>query len=63
MRMKIATLCVAPFIQAPLHKAKSIDERDITKITGVLVHMLVQLKLLVYGPYVVLENDKKVIYV
>ena len=32
-------------------------------ITGVLVHLLVQLAPGVYGPYVVFENGKKVLYV
>ncbi len=33
------------------------------KITGVLVDMLVQLKLELYGPYVVYENGHNVLYV
>ena len=33
------------------------------KITGVLVDMLVQLSPEIYGPYVVFEKQRKVIYV
>ena len=39
------------------------DERVIMKITGVLVNMLVQMNLELYGPYVVYKNGWKVLYV
>jgi hypothetical protein len=38
-------------------------EKLIMKITGVLVDMLVQLSPKVYGPFIVMENSKKVLYV
>ena len=44
------------FIQAPISKVKPGKDRLMMKITGVLVDMLVQLSLEVYGPYVVFEN-------
>ena len=39
------------------------DERVMMKITGVLVDMLVELNPELYGPYVVYENKRKVLYV
>jgi hypothetical protein len=39
------------------------DEHVIMKITGVLVDLLVQMAPEVYGPYVVFENGRKVLYV
>ena len=51
------------FIQTPMPEVKPGEERVMMKITGVLVDMLVQLSLEVYGPYVVFENGQKVIYV
>ena len=51
------------FIQTAMPPAKEGEERVIMKITGVLVHLLVQLAPEVYGPYVVFENGKKVLYV
>jgi hypothetical protein len=52
----------------PMHLSKLADmpegkERVIMKITGVLVDMLVQIAPETYGPYVVFENGKKVLYV
>ena len=47
------------FIQADMEEG---TERIIMKITGVLVDLLVQLAPDVYGPHVVYENGKKVIY-
>ena len=38
-------------------------ERVVMKITGVLVDLLVQLAPEIYGPFVVLQNGKKVLYV
>ena len=52
------------FIQALIPNAeKDGNERVIMKITGVLVDMLVQLNPEMYGPYVVYENGRKVLYV
>ena len=44
------------FIQTAMPPIKEGEERVIMKITGVLVHLLVQLAPEVYGPYVVFEN-------
>ena len=51
------------FIQAPMPEVKPNEDRVIMKITGVLVDMLVQLCPEVYGPYVVFENGRKLLYV
>ena len=51
------------FIQAPMPEVKPGEERVMMKFTGVLVDILVQLSPEVYGPYVVFENGRKVIYV
>ena len=51
------------FIQTDMPKPKEGEERVIMKITGVLVDMLVQLKPELYGPYVVYEDGRKVLYV
>ena len=48
------------FIQTEMPQGK---ERVMMKITGVLVDMLVQLDPKLYGPHVVYENGRKVIYV
>ncbi len=50
------------FIQAKLPDIKDGEDRVILKITGVLVDLLVQMAPEVYGPYVVLENGKRVLY-
>ena len=44
------------FIQTVMPKPKDGQAWVMMKITGVLVDMLVQLKLDLYGPYVVYEN-------
>jgi hypothetical protein len=51
------------FIQAELPNLGPDDERVIMKITGVLVELLVNMSPEVYGPYVVMDKHKKVIYV
>ena len=51
------------FIQAPMPEVKPNEDRVMMKITGVLVDMLVQMCPEVYGPYVVFENGRKVLYV
>jgi hypothetical protein len=51
------------FIQAYLPKKEPGEDRVVMKITGVLVDMLVDINPESYGPAVVLENQKKVIYV
>ena len=48
------------FIQAEMPKG---GERVIMKITGVLVDLMVEMAPEIYGPYVVYENGKKVLYV
>jgi Reverse transcriptase (RNA-dependent DNA polymerase) len=52
------------FIQALLPKKDPAGEdRVVMKITGVLVDMLVDINTELYGPAVVLENRKKVLYI
>jgi hypothetical protein len=51
------------FIQALLPKKDPGEDRVVMKITGVLVDMLVDINPKLYGPAVVLENRKKVLYV
>ncbi|WP_288992819.1 polyprotein of Ty1/Copia retrotransposon [uncultured Marinobacter sp.] len=51
------------FIQALMPEVKDGDERVMMKITGVLVDMLVELNPELYGPYVVYEKNRKVLYV
>ena len=50
------------FIQAEMPPVAKGEERVIMKITEVLVNMLGALNLQVYGPYVVYENGKNVLY-
>jgi hypothetical protein len=47
------------FIQAYLPKKEPGEDRVVMKITGVLVDMLVNINPELYGPAVVLENQKK----
>jgi hypothetical protein len=60
-----AMTCDIPnaFIQALLPKKDPGEDRVVMKITGVLVDTLVDINPKLYGPAVVLENRKKVIYV
>jgi hypothetical protein len=51
------------FIQAIMPEVKDGDKRVMMKITGVLVDMLVKLNFELYGPYVIREKNRKVIYV
>jgi hypothetical protein len=51
------------FIQVYLPKKEPGEGRVVMKITGVLVDMLVDINPELYGPAVVLENQKKVIYI
>ena len=51
------------FIQAEMPEIKDGEERIMMKIQGILVDMLVDLNPNLYGPKVVYENGKKVIYV
>jgi hypothetical protein len=51
------------FIQAYLPKKEPGEDRVVMKITGVLVNMLVNINPELYGPAIVLENCKKVLYV
>jgi hypothetical protein len=51
------------FIQAYLPKKEPGEDRVVMKITGVLVDMLVDINPELYGPAIVMENRKKVIYV
>ena len=51
------------FIQAEMLDISDGEEWVTMKITGVLVDMLVQLSLEIYGPYVVFEKKWKVIYI
>ncbi len=51
------------FSQTKLPTTKKGDERVIMKITGVLVDLLVDISPEVYGPYVVTDKHKRVLYV
>jgi hypothetical protein len=51
------------FIQALLPKKDPGEDRVLMKITGVLVDMLVDINPELYRPAMVLENQKKVLYV
>mgnify|MGYP002176679840 FL=1 len=51
------------FIQAEMPIVKEGDEKVLMKITGVLVDMLVEINPMLYGPCVVYENSRKVLYV
>ena len=51
------------FIQTNMPPNKYGEERVITRITGVLVDILVNLDSEMYRKHVVFENGKKVIYV
>ena len=51
------------FIQTEMPEIKQGEERVMMKITGVLVDMLIQLDPQLYGPHVVYEKDRKVLYV
>jgi hypothetical protein len=51
------------FIQALLPKKDPREDGVVMKITGVLIDMLVDINPELYGPAVVLENRKKVLYV
>jgi hypothetical protein len=51
------------FIQTELPNIKDGDERVIMKITGVLVDLLVDISPEVYGPYVVTDKHRRVLYV
>jgi hypothetical protein len=50
------------FIQADLDPLKDGEARAIMKITGVLVDLLVKITPELYGPFVMLEKGKRVIY-
>jgi hypothetical protein len=51
------------FLQAYLPKKEPGEDRVVMKITGVLAGMLVSFNPELYGPAIVLENPKKVLYV
>jgi hypothetical protein len=51
------------FIQTKLPNVENADERVIMKITGVLVDLLVKISPEVYGPYVVMDKHRRVLYV
>ena len=51
------------FYQTAMPEVKEGEERVIMKITGVLVDMLVQLEPQLYGPRIVYEKGRKVLYV
>ena len=51
------------FIQMKMPEREEGEEGVIMKITGVLVKMMVQLDPDKYGPYVVFEKGKKVVYI
>ena len=50
------------FIQTAMPEVKEGEERVMMKITGVLVGMLVQLDPQLYGPHIVYEKGRKVLY-
>ena len=51
------------FIQTEMPETKDGEDRVIMKITGILVDLMITLDAERYGPYVVYENGKKVLYV
>ena len=51
------------FSQTKLPTTKKGDERVIMKITGVLVDLLVSMSPEVYGPYVMTDRHRRVLYV
>jgi hypothetical protein len=51
------------FIQALMPEIRTGEERVVINITGVLVGMLVELNPELYGPYVVYEKTRKILYV
>jgi hypothetical protein len=51
------------FIPAPMPKIKDGEERVMMEMTGVLVNVLVKLNPELYGPYVVYEKNRKVLYI
>lgn len=51
------------FIQTEMPRVKDGEDRIIMEITGMLVDMIVKIAPEVYGPYVVMENNQKVLYV
>ena len=51
------------FIQTGVPEPEEGEDRIIMKITGVLVDYLIEIAPEVYGPYVVYQNGKKVLYV
>ena len=51
------------FIQTAMPKQKEGKDQVIMKITGVLVHLLVEMAPEIYVSFVVFENGKKVLYV
>ena len=51
------------FIETEMPEIKQGEERVMMKITGVLVDMLIQLDPQLYGPHVVYEKERKVLYV
>jgi len=51
------------FIQTKMPEQAKGADRILMKITGVLVDLLVKIAPEIYGPYVVLEDGKKVLYV
>jgi hypothetical protein len=66
MHEKRDVMCVDipnAFIQTHMPEIGPGDERVIMKITGVLVQMLTQLNPELYGPHVVYEKGKQVLYV
>ena len=50
------------FIQADLDPIADGEARTIMKITGVLVDLLVRIAPEIYGPFVMIENGKRVLY-
>ena len=50
------------FIQTKMERKES-EDKIIMKITGVMVDMLVQMSPEVYGPKVVYQKGKKILYV
>ena len=51
------------FIQAQMPEVQEGEERVIMKITGMLVDLMVEIDPGRYGPFVVFENGKKILYV
>ena len=59
----IASYAPNDFIQMDMTKLIGYEEHVIMKVIGVLVELIVEMAPDVYGPYVVYENRRKLLYI